>query len=304
MVQAQVSPLADQFLINPFLTNPAIAGTSSKSPLNITARQQWLGITGAPSWQSATFHTSLNAKKQHFNPRGFVNRGENSFGNVGVGGGMFNVKYGAISQTGIHLDYAYHVYLGSGRLSFGLAPMYQQYIINKSGFIAPDGTVPDPLIDQDSKEVLHFLDVNAGVHYFSNSFFGGFSMVQLFNSSVSFGDLSFTTLGEAYENPYLARSFYLYGGTTPELGKNLFIEPSVIVKYNGWSGFGFQVNLRATFYENFQAGILYIYRQSAGFFAGIRIGELVFRYQFEAPLGSGMVTRYTTNQIQVGYLFN
>ncbi len=44
------------------------------------------------------------------------------------------------------------------------------------------------------------------------------------------------------------------------------------------------------------------YLESAGFFAGVRIGELIFRYQFEAPLGTAVLTRFTTNQVMVGYL--
>lgn len=298
----QVSPLSDQFLINPFLTNPALAGTGSKGPLSISARQQWVGMRGAPAFQSATYHTTLNEKQQRFNPWGFVNKGENAFGNVGIGGGLFKVKYGTISQAGIHLDYAYHVYMGKGRLSFGLAPMYEQYVINKSGFIPPDGSNPDPLLDGVTKEVVHFVDVNAGVHYFSDKMFAGFSVVQLFNSAVSFGDLSFPTLGEFSENPYLARSFYLYGGLTPALNKNLTLEPSVLLKYNAQSGIGFQVNLRATLNENFQAGLLYRYKESVGFFAGVRLGDVIFRYQFEAPFGTAVQTRFTTNQVLIGYL--
>ncbi|MCX6224433.1 MAG: type IX secretion system membrane protein PorP/SprF [Bacteroidia bacterium] len=301
VLTGQISPLADQFLINPFLTNPAFAGIDTKAPLSISARQQWLGIKGAPSWQSATYHSSLNAQKQRFNPLGFVNKGENSFGNVGVGGGLFNVKYGAISQIGLHLDYAYHVYIGKGRLSFGLAPLYQQLIINKSGFIPPDGAVPDPLIDGAVREILHKIDINAGVHYFSDFIFAGFSVVQLFNSSVTFGKLSFTT--DSDKNSYLARSLYLYGGITPVLSKNITLEPSVLMKYNGQSGFDFQVHLRTTIYENFQAGLLYHFKESAGFFAGVRVGDLIFRYQFELPLGTAVLTRFTTNQVMVGYLF-
>jgi type IX secretion system PorP/SprF family membrane protein len=302
MLQAQISPLADQYLLNPFLTNPALAGTSPQAPLSIAARQQWLGIRGAPSWQSATIHTSLHAKNQRFNPRGFVNKGENSFGNVGIGGGIFNVKYGAISQAGIHLDYAYHIYLGKGRLSLGLAPMYHQFIINKAGFIPPDGSTPDPLIDRDGKEVLHFVDVNAGIHYFSDKVFAGFSAVQLFNSSVSFGDLSFLSAGDFSENPWLARSFYLYGGLTRAISKDLILEPAVLLSHNAQNGFGIQASFKAVINQNFQAGLMYRFRESAGFFAGLRYNEMVFRYQFEAPLGSAVQTRFTTHQILVGYM--
>ena len=302
-VKGQVSPLADQYLLNPFLTNPALAGTGYKAPLMISVRQQWLGIKGAPSWQAATYNSMLNAKKQRFNPRGFVNKYENAFGNVGLGGGLFNVRYGAINQTGFHVDYAYHVYMGKGRLSFGLAPMYQQYVINKAGFIPPDGNTQDPLIDREGKEMMHFFDVSAGVQYYSDLLFGGLSVVQLFNSKVSFGELSFPALGDYSDNPWMARTVYLYGGMVPYRTKEIRLEPSVLLRYNGHTGFGFQVHMKMTINDNFQAGVLYRFRESAGLFAGITAGDLIFRYQFEAPLGTAVQTRFTTHQILVGYLF-
>lgn len=301
-LQAQISPFADQYLLNPFLTNPAIAGTETRGPLSLMARRQWVGISGAPSWQSATYHVSLRNKNKYFNPQGFVNKGENSFGNVGLGGGLFNLKYGAISQTGFHLNYAYHVFPGKGRLSFGLAPMYHQFVIDKSGFIPPDGNVQDPVIDGNVKETLHILDLNAGVHYYSDFIFAGFSVVQMFNSAIAFGQLSFTTMDDSSENPYLARSLYLYGGISPEISKNFSIEPSVVLKYNSENATGFQLNLRATINGIFQAGLLYHYAESAGFLAGVRIGDLFFRYQFELPVGTAGLIRFTTHQVMVGYL--
>jgi type IX secretion system PorP/SprF family membrane protein len=301
-LRAQISPLADQYLLNPFLTNPALAGTSSRSPISLGARQQWLGIRGAPSWQTATFHTMLNERKNYFNPRGFVNKGENAFGNIGIGGGIFNVSYGAINEIGLHLDYAYHVFLGSGRLSFGLAPMYHQFIVNKDGFVPPDGNSTDPLIDNSAREVLHFVDVNAGVHYYSDKLYAGFSVAQLFNSSVWFGDLTFNSADDFKENSWLQRSIYLYGGMTPRVGDDVVVEPGALVKYNASEGFRFQVSLKATLKENYHAGILFRYNESAGFFAGVRVGDLVIRYQFELPVGTDMQTRFTTNSILVGYL--
>ena len=46
-LRGQISPLSDQWLINPLLTNPAIAGTSRRAPLCVTARQQMHGMSGA-----------------------------------------------------------------------------------------------------------------------------------------------------------------------------------------------------------------------------------------------------------------
>ena len=302
-LHAQVSPLADQYLMNPFLTNPAYTGSGAKGTLGILARQQWLGIPGAPTWQSASYHTTIDNKSQYFNPRGFVNKGENAFGHVGVGGGIFNVQYGAIRQEGLHLNYAYHIFTGNGRLSFGLAAMFQQFIIDKKDFIPPDGNNPDPLIDRDSREVINIFDVNAGIHYYSDLIFAGFSTVQMFDSKVSFGDLSYPTAGQLDENSWLARSFYAYGGVSPAISKNFEIEPSVIVRYNEKNGVGFQLNVKTIINKTLTAGILYHFRESAGLFAGLRYNDLIVRYQFEAPLGTAMQTRFTTHQILLGYQF-
>lgn len=296
--------MADQYLVNPFLTNPAVAGTSRYSPISLSARQQWLGMPSAPVYQALTFHKSLLEKRQRFNPRGFLNRGDNSFGKVGVGGGIFNLQYGAIRQIGVHLDYAYHVYLDKGRLSFGLAPMYHQFIIDKSGFVPPDGTDPDPLLDNSNREVIHFLDVNAGIHYFSDRFFAGLSVVQLLNSSVWFGDLSYTSTENLWQNSWLSRSVYAYGGVSFELADEIALQPSALVKYSQQSGLGAQIMTSLILYENFEGGIYWRYNEATGLIAGIRAGNLVFRYQGEIPIGNGGYLRLVTHQIMAGYLID
>ncbi len=300
--KGQVPPFSDQFLVNSFLTNPAIAGTSRQSPLTISIRQQWMGIKSAPVYQTVTYHKSFIEKGQRFNQRGFLNRGENSYGKIGLGGGLFNFKYGAVTQMGIHLDYAYHVYLKTGRISFGLAPLYQQFAVNTGDFIRPDGDKPDNLLDPAAHEVTHFFDCAAGIHYFSSSWFAGISGVELFNSKVRFGDLKLNPAGDASQNYFLARTFYAYGGLSPMIGKNFIIKPSIILKYSQPTGVGFQANLLVSYNDYVEAGLLYRYKEAFGFFLGIKAMNIIIRYQFESPTGSAAGNRFLTNQILVGYL--
>ena len=302
MAYGQISPFADQFLSNPFSVNPALAGTSRYSPLYLSYRQDWLGIAGSPKFQSITYHQSILEKRQRFNPRGFLNRGDNSFGKVGLGGGVFNVSAGAVNQIGLHMDYAYHVYLDQGRLSFGLAPMYHQFIINKSKLIPPDGSTPDPVLDNSAREVIHFLDVNAGVHFFGEHLTTGMSVVQLFNSGAWFGDLSFDTMEDTFKNYWLNRSIYAYGSYRISLGDDVVLEPGIFGRYAASTGFGFQGNLMIILMRDYQMGILYRYREAVGFYAGIRVGPVIFRYQFESPVGSAIPGRFVTNQVGAGYL--
>ena len=104
--QAQISPLSDQYLINPFQTNPAIAGSQRYMPLSISTRQQWIGLNRAPSTQSISIHRRIRAKNIRFTPNGFLNKGKNSFGRIGVGGGLFVpglFQFGAFLQLPPHM---------------------------------------------------------------------------------------------------------------------------------------------------------------------------------------------------------
>ncbi len=301
LCKGQVPAFSDQFLVNNFLINPAIAGTSLQSPLTLSIRRQWMGIATAPVYQTISYHKSMVEKGRRFNQRGFLNRGENTFAKVGLGGGLFNFKYGAVTQLGVHLDYAYHVFLDNGRLSFGLAPLYQQFSINTGDFIRPDGDKTDPLLDG-TKEVSRYFDASVGINYQSKSVFGGASIIELFNSRVRFGSKILNPAGDANHNYYLARTVYAYGGISPALGKHFILKPSVMVKYSEPTGIRFQANVVISYDDYIESGLLYRFQESAGFFLGIKALRVLIRYQFEYPLGAVTGINFLTNQILVGYL--
>jgi type IX secretion system PorP/SprF family membrane protein len=306
----QVPPFSDQFLVNSFLTNPALAGTSRLAPLTVSVRQQWMGLTTAPLYQAISYHKSMMEKGQRYNPRGLLNRGENSFGKIGIGGGLFNMNYGAVNQLGIHLDYGYHVFLNNGRLSFGLAVLYQRFAIKTDNFIRPDGTLPDEFLDNlaELNGTVNIFDATVGTHYQSNFFFAGGSVINLFNSSVRFkSDLMFDQDGTKYTNRFLSRTAYLYGGISPSIGKYLAIKPSVLVKFNTPEGFSFQGNAIISFSEKVETGALFRYainsrEESIGLFLGIKALNVLIRYQFEYPIGTALGPNRITNQILLGYL--
>lgn len=296
---AQISPLSDQYLINPFQTNPAIAGTERYMPLNINTRQQWIGMNKAPSTQSISLHRRIRAKGLRFTPSGFINKGRNSFGKIGLGGSFFNYNYGAISHTGVSLAYAYHIFLNKGRLAFGLAPSYFQYSLNKSGFILPDGNSTDPLIANSPAESLHFIDANVGMHYYSENNYAGFSVVQLLNSTVQFGDLSFDSEDQMSQNPDLSRTMYAYYGQYIRFTQDFIMEPSVWIKFNDQKGVRFDVNAIFHLQDVLQTGFTFRYKESFGLLVGVKLDNLQIRYLFEAPISSAVPNRYTSHHIMV-----
>ncbi|MFO7617858.1 MAG: type IX secretion system membrane protein PorP/SprF [Bacteroidales bacterium] len=299
-LRSQVHPLADHYRLNLFLMNPAIAGTERYAPLHLSTRQQWMGWRGAPTAQAVTLHSRLVSKKLFYNPRGFRNKGANSFGRVGVGGGFFNYSYGIVSQTGIHLDYAYHVEVGDGRLSLGLAPLFFQYRLNKSGLIFPDPTLVDPGLTGGS-EVAHIIDFNAGVHYYSDRLYAGISGIQMINSLIVNQKTIIEDHFSPLDNPDLTRSAYAYAGGFIEVGEDIRIEPMVLLKYNTYSGLRADINASFHYRQRFMAGGGYRWQEGMEVFTGIQLDNLSIRYLFQVPVGTAIPNQFTSHLIQVGF---
>ncbi len=291
---SQVNSFSDQYLGNLFLLNPAIAGTGQYSTLSFNSKQQWIGWSGAPASQSVTFHTKWSKARDRFNPLGFVNQGKNTFSNVGAGGGFFHESNGVFQLTGLHLDYAYHVYTSRGRWSFGLAPMLYQ--IATTGVILADSS------DQYFNNPVNgfFADLNAGVHFFNKNGYGGISVVQLLNSRVNFGNNEFRDNRDTLENQDLARSAYAYGGYFFELNRDLKLklEPMVVLKLNAAAGFRFDAGTTVHLLDRFHAGVSYAWKKGLSMYTGIKLDNLYIRYLFILPVSADVPNQFVSHMIQ------
>lgn len=58
-LQAQQRPHYTQYVINPFIINPAIAGIDNYGDLKISGRDQWAGLSGAPRTTYLTLHAPI-----------------------------------------------------------------------------------------------------------------------------------------------------------------------------------------------------------------------------------------------------
>lgn len=292
---SQVNSFSDQYLTNLYLLNPAVAGTGQYGTLAVGSHQQWVGWNGAPSSQYVTYHTKLAKSKDRFNPIGFINKGKNAYSKVGIGGGFFHDSYGVFQMTGLHIDYSYHVFLNKGRLSFGLGPSVFQ--LGSSSIVFADPK--DPYLENPVRS--YFMDFNAGVHYFNKDGYVGASLVQLFNSSVKFGNYGYPGLEDPSQNPDLARSIYAYGGYYFMLNRNmnLKIEPMAAIKLNATNGFRFDLSTTVHLRDQFLAGLQYAYKRGLSVFIGARLDNLSFRYVFEIPITTDITGRYTTHSLQL-----
>jgi len=128
----QQVPLYSQYMLNGFLLNPAIAGSEGYTAVNLTAREQWIGMEHAPGTYALSFQTRL-MKKSHISRGASVRRRKSSGsrgGNVGLGGYLFNDRNGAVDRIGFKGTYAYHIGFRHSQLSFGLSLVAYQFSLN------------------------------------------------------------------------------------------------------------------------------------------------------------------------------
>ncbi|MBK7131502.1 MAG: type IX secretion system membrane protein PorP/SprF [Bacteroidales bacterium] len=152
-------PVYSQYLQNGLMINPAYTGSRGALSSFLSYRMQWMGTSGAPVIQSVSLHTPMKNDK------------------VALGLlGQF-MQFGETKSTSIYASYAYHIRLGKGKLSFGLKGGADISNTNFSAEFRKTLSNPDDeVFKTDDKYVLP--NVGAGVYYFSDKLFAGFSVPQ------------------------------------------------------------------------------------------------------------------------------
>lgn len=293
----QQLPLFSQYLYNKYLINPAVAGSDGYTSVSMTAREQWVGYSGAPrtfalSWQTRILKKSFilkqtRVKRAVYRPK--------SDGKVGLGGYIFNDKNGLIQRTGFQLSYAYHTWLQqSTQLSFGLAATGYYYKIDETKIDFEDPN--EPWMNNDLRRGVFVPDLSFGVYLLNARYCFGFSGEQLTKSAAKVGSA-------AYNNFAMDRQFYLFGSYDFDGGSNTIIQPSFLVKMS--DQYKPQVDIGATYIYNqgFWGGLSY--RTSGAIIAnvGVKYQNMYFGYAFDYTLSEIQRITFGTHEINVAVKF-
>lgn len=164
-------PVHSQYLQNGLVINPAYAGSREALSFFVSARKQWLGIKGAPDYETFSMHSLL--KNEH----------------IGLGLTTQFLHYGFTSATSVYADYAYHLILGESRLSMGLRAGFDMSNTNYSSLILLSPLTDNAFINNNP----YFLpNIGAGIYFYNKKFFFGaaipsfFSYVKTSNGKISF----------------------------------------------------------------------------------------------------------------------
>lgn len=134
---AQQRPHYTQYIINPYIINPAITGIENYTDVKIGVRDQWVGLNGAPKTTYISIHGPLGKNDYRTSATSFEVPGENPRGRAywetytaaephhGIGLSIINDQTGSFRFFSASATYAYHLGLNpttnlSGGFSAGI----------------------------------------------------------------------------------------------------------------------------------------------------------------------------------------
>jgi type IX secretion system PorP/SprF family membrane protein len=298
---AQQVPMYSQYMMNGFLINPSFAGRDGYTTVNLTVREQWVGMAGAPSTYAASFQTrilknsfiskSTSVRKKIVKPT----RG----GKVGLGGYIFNDNNGIMKRTGIQAAYAYHIPMGTTGgirtdLSFGLALTAYQFAINTQGLIY---NIDDPLLNTYDRSVF-IPDFNFGTSFTTAKYYVGFAMTNLLRGQLMVADTSGTNRNEL-------GNFFLTGGVKFPLTSDWMIEPSAFIKASDMFLSSVQMDITARMYykNDYWAGVSYRTNDAVIMLLGLRYDRFYFAYAFDFTLTDIRTQSFGTHEISLAVKF-
>ena len=304
---AQQEAQYTQYMVNPYLINPALAGVEDMIDIKTGHRQQWLGFNDnntsvgenhnssvAPQTTYLSAHTPIG--KPHYTMH---YKGEHQNWH-GVGGKIVMDKTGPTSWSSYLLNYSYNMGLikpkGSGiytkgglRMSAGFFYGLQQYKLDASSLRYGTGTDENPLNGEGSvgngfsktKQ-----DATLGIWLYDTKnelYYVGVSMNHILGGNLRISDFLSDSSDKPKSDPSLARHIFLTAGTTFELTNEWDWKPSVLVKFVSPGQTAIDLNSRFEWNKMVWGGVSYRHLDALSIAAGAVINymfEVAYSYDF------------------------
>lgn len=253
---AQQDPNYTLYIFNMNLINPAYAGANGTTDVGINVRSQWANVKGAPETQSFIFGTPMGKS-------------------IGIGLSVLSDKTFIERQTSIAADFSYKIRLSDAHeLFFGLKAGLNSYDANTDGLVTY-GIQADPnLMNLNGRFNPNF---GAGVHLKHDAYFVSLSMPKILSNDRLEQEDGIVRTGADRQHIYLA------GGYDFDLGNNMVLKPTVLLRYVDAAPLSVDLTSRLAFSENFELGAAYRINESFSalfIFNVSKVMQIGYAYEF------------------------
>lgn len=289
---AQQRPHYSQYVQNMSVLNPAVTGIYKGRDLRFGLRTQWQGLENAPKTSYVSFSMPISFGGDMANYRSSdlgvtepVDKDDmfdysGSMAHHSIGALFINDKAGPLNRMTGNLTYAYHLAVGErSNLSVGVGLGVNRLGLDAQSLVFDE---PDDPVTASSGQINKFTpDLNAGIYFYSATFYIGASMQQIIKNKLAF-DGSFNT---GKEVPH----YFLTAGYQFWMGNNFSLTPSVMLKVVSPLPKAFDLNVKFAYRNNFWVGGGY--RKNDAFFGnvGFNVANIV---------GVSYAYDYTTSELR------
>jgi type IX secretion system PorP/SprF family membrane protein len=285
---AQQRPQYTQYMINPFLVNPAVSGTEDYTDIRAGYRKQWAGFDGSPRTMYLSAHTNIGKSKVVNNRTKHKKTGFH-----GVGVVINNDLIGPTSTLTASGAYSYHLALSKKVFaSLGIMAGLQQYSLDATQLTTTNSG--DASLNGFSSHSL--ADINLGGWIYSDKFYAGASIIQvapqkLYNSTTN-----------AIDKGRTAHQYIVMAGYRIPLGYDFTFIPSVCLKAVSPAPVSMDINSKVRYKNLGWLGVSYRHKDAVAFMAGVIINN-TFDVSYSYDVTTTHLSKYNSgsHEIIMGY---
>ena len=257
---AQLSPVNDQYVLNPLLINPSYAGSRNALNVGTFYRQQWVGLEGAPETMTISADAPLFQEK------------------LGLGFLLINDKIGVTSETQFVSNYAYKIRIADGTLALGLGAGVLLTNTAWSKLYALEPGDDSYLIDS---KIFVVPDFSFGMRYSYGNYFAGFSIPKFLSYKFDYDKNKYLLRNDPVYYTYMLNTGYLFS-LTPKIN---FL-PSTLLTYSVGERFLYDLNTYFSFSDKLWLGFSYRNNRSvSGLFQFKITDQFRIAYSYDYELG-------------------
>ena len=314
---AQQRPHYTQYILNNYILNPAISGIENYTDIKISARDQWVGLNGAPRTAYFTIHAPIGKSDYRTSATSYSIPGENPRGRAywesytaaephhGIGFTIVNDLTGSYNRFNAYATYAYHLGLNANtNLAGGFSAGISRISLDKSKTdFSGAGDPSDPAAGSAYTGYLNKIkpDIGVGLWLYSRDYFVGLSAQQVVPQKYSFvGDAIVSTKSIMIPHVFLTAGYRFL------LNEDINAIPSLMIKYirgSSKSNFQPEANIKLQYQDRLWIGGSYRYQNGYAAMLGVNVSNtfnLGYAYDFTTT-EVNTVSR-GTHEIVLGFL--
>jgi type IX secretion system PorP/SprF family membrane protein len=284
----QQLPQFTQYMINPFLYNPAVAGTEDYMDIRAGYRKQWTGFAGSPSTSILSAHTNIGKSLVSNNRSRHKKNGFH-----GVGGIIENDAIGPTNTTTITGAYSYHLTITKKIFaSLGASGGIEQFSMDGAKLNTYNPS--DPAINSYTKTSL--ANINTGFWIYSDKFYAGGSLQQVLDQKLYNQASGAVTTGSTTQH-----YFFMAGYRIP-FGYDFTLIPSICIKGVSPAPVQYDINAKVRYKNVAWAGISYRNQDAVAFMLGVIVNNTYdISYSYDYTTSAIGLYSGGSHEIMIGY---